>query len=52
MLSSLRTVARAPLRVATAAASRRQMAVLKGVPSILTPDLLYMLSSMGHGENL
>jgi hypothetical protein len=26
------------------------MAVLKGVPALLTPDLLFMLSSMGHGE--
>ncbi|KAJ3610326.1 hypothetical protein NHX12_022419 [Muraenolepis orangiensis] len=28
------------------------MGVLKGVPSILSPDLLYALARMGHGDEI
>ncbi|XP_064172729.1 fucose mutarotase [Anguilla rostrata] len=28
------------------------MVVLKGIPSILSPDLLYTLAKMGHGDEL
>ncbi|KAF4090511.1 hypothetical protein AMELA_G00052160 [Ameiurus melas] len=28
------------------------MVVLKGIPSILTPELLYALAKMGHGDEL
>ena len=28
------------------------MVVLKGVPSILSPDLLHVLASMGHGDEI
>uniref|UniRef100_A0A3Q2SVC8 Fucose mutarotase n=1 Tax=Fundulus heteroclitus TaxID=8078 RepID=A0A3Q2SVC8_FUNHE len=28
------------------------MVVLKGIPSILSPDLLYVLAKMGHGDEL
>ena len=29
-----------------------EMVVLKGIPSILTPELLYALAKMGHGDEL
>jgi len=28
------------------------MVILKGIPSILTPELLYVLAQMGHGDEL
>lgn len=28
------------------------MVVLKGIPSILSPELLYALAKMGHGDEL
>ena len=28
------------------------MGLLKGIPRILSPDLLYTLSSMGHGDEI
>ncbi|XP_041866323.1 fucose mutarotase [Melanotaenia boesemani] len=28
------------------------MVVLKGIPSVLSPDLLYVLAKMGHGDEL
>ncbi|XP_013867456.1 fucose mutarotase isoform X1 [Austrofundulus limnaeus] len=28
------------------------MVVLKGIPSVLSPDLLYVLAKMGHGDDL
>lgn len=28
------------------------MVVLKGIPSVLTPELLYALAKMGHGDEL
>lgn len=34
----------------TAAAAR--MVVLKGIPSVLSPELLYALAKMGHGDEL
>lgn len=34
----------------TAVAAR--MVVLKGIPSVLSPELLYALAKMGHGDEL
>lgn len=28
------------------------MVVLKGIPSVLSPELLYALAKMGHGDEL
>ncbi|CAM4726870.1 hypothetical protein PO909_019359 [Leuciscus waleckii] len=28
------------------------MVILKGIPSVLTPELLYVLAQMGHGDEL
>lgn len=28
------------------------MVVLKGVPSVLSPELLYVLARMGHGDEI
>lgn len=29
-----------------------RMVVLKGIPSVLSPELLYALAKMGHGDEL
>lgn len=28
------------------------MVVLKGIPAVLSPDLLYVLAKMGHGDEI